>query len=123
MTNRATFEWVNQSIKSYDNFGPLDPLEQLLLNKLKNDKNRLNALDIGCGYGRIGIRLAITGCSVRGVDCNKLSVETFNSISSQMQLEAQATCEYVENITLAKESWGVITAVRNVYEITLTRSE
>lgn len=109
---RKSFNWVHENIKSYEDIGPLEDIELYFMRELKKaHKQRLNVLDLGCGYGRLGLRLATQGHHVLGVDANQSSVDKFNKIASDNGFSAKAICEYVENFSIEENAWDIIIAV------------
>ena len=104
-------DWVCQMPGAKTGLGPVNQTEIELFRLLKSAKRERLALDLGCGYGRLGLRVAESGSKVLGIDSNQACVDRFNNLASNKNLLAHAIHCGIEDFSFEVDQYDVITAV------------
>jgi 2-polyprenyl-3-methyl-5-hydroxy-6-metoxy-1,4-benzoquinol methylase len=68
----------------------------------------LRVLDYGCGYGRLGIYLALCGAQIWGFDLSPAAIETANQAARRYQLSAQFETMDAEELRYADHFFDLI---------------
>lgn len=87
-------------------------LEAEILHLLGQLRNTDSVLELGCGYGRVSLRLAAAAAQVTGIDVSASSLELARELAT-----SQPNCRYLQmdacNLEFEDESFDVVACVQN----------
>jgi len=71
---------------------------------------RGNAIDLGCGQGRLSLRLAQAGFNVVGIDSSAVAINTCRQQAESQQLDVNFECRKIQEFPIDKNSYELICA-------------
>lgn len=99
-----------------------DRIEGELILDLIGSTGSARILDVGCGDGLLGIRLAQQGASVTGLDADQRMIDTARDNSSKAQADVTFVRGHVEKLPFADGTFDVVVAVTVLCFVTDGRS-